>query len=293
MNPMISDTMLGVTAGQPPHAAEHSPFPESERVVYRKNPLVEVVCQLRFPAVLRIDVEPPAQFQSHIRSEYPVLNDRSNDIVGLPPETPPLVVNLLRARGGKKQAAYDFVSEDGHWTVGLTREYLALTTNQYRRWEDFKKRFSGPLAALMEEYAPPFFTRVGLRYQDLIRRSSLNLAESSWPELLKAPIVGLMASAELNLTVVQSFTQTVMKLPGGADLNLRHGIAQAVDNDELCYLIDNDFSTEERTNPTNAFSRLDYFNQQSGRLFRWCIKDNLHNAMEPEVVGASPHDGHL
>ena len=286
--------MLYVTVGEPlMNAVEPSPFPESQRVVYRKNPLVEVVCQLRFPAILQIDVEPPAGFQSRIRSEYPVLNDKSNELLGLPPETPAIVANLLRARGGKQpQAAYDFVSADGHWTVSLTREFLALTTSRYRRWEEFKQHMEIPLQALLQQYSPPWFTRIGLRYQDLVRRSVLNLGKRAWADLLNSHVVGVLAASELNLSVLQSFTQTVMRLPGGSSLNLRHGIAQASDSNELCYLIDNDFSTEERTSPTNVFTRLDYFNQQSGRLFRWCITEELHAAMEPELVPDSGDIGH-
>jgi uncharacterized protein (TIGR04255 family) len=278
--------MLGATAGRPAmNAAELSPFPESQRAIYRKNPLVEVVCQLRFPAVLRVDVEPPAGFQSRIRAEYPVLNDKSNELLGLPPETPTIVANLLRTRGGKQpQAAYDFVSADGHWTLSLTREFLALTTNEYSRWEEFKQHLEGPMAALLQEYSPPWFTRIGLRYQDLVRRSVLKLEDRAWSDLLKPSIVGLLASSDLNLSVLQSFTQTVMRLPGATNLTLRHGIAQASDNNELCYLIDNDFSVDERTSPTNVFATLDHFNQQSGRLFRWCITPELHSAMEPQLV---------
>ena len=45
-------------------------FPEVERVIYERNPLDEVICQLRFPAILKID-EPPIAFQEQIRTRYP------------------------------------------------------------------------------------------------------------------------------------------------------------------------------------------------------------------------------
>src|SRR6266852_706318 len=48
-----------------------SPFPEFTRVIYQRNPLVEVVCQLRFSPILRIDTDPPAEFQDRIRSAFP------------------------------------------------------------------------------------------------------------------------------------------------------------------------------------------------------------------------------
>src|SRR5690242_19776038 len=84
-----SDTITGVS-GHPSESAPivPSPFPVSPRTVFRVNPLVEVVCQLRFPALLRVDVEPPAAFQERIRAEYPVLKDKTTDLLGLPPELP-------------------------------------------------------------------------------------------------------------------------------------------------------------------------------------------------------------
>ena len=47
-------------------------FPESPRVRYSRNPLLEVICQLRFPKILSIETEVPVGFQEDIRSEYPV-----------------------------------------------------------------------------------------------------------------------------------------------------------------------------------------------------------------------------
>jgi len=288
--------MLRVTAGQHSDATqlESSPFPESPRVIYANNPLVEVVCQLRFPALLRVDVEPPAAFQEQIRAEYPVLKDKSNEILGLPADLPPLVANLLRSPGGRQasQAAYDFVSADGKWTVSLTRDFLALATTSYKRWEQFKEHLNGPLKALVDVYAPSWFSRIGLRYQDLIKRSSLGLADRPWPELLKQPITGLLASSDLRATVTQTLTQTVIRLPNERGyINLRHGLVQVAGSDEICYLIDNDFFIDQQTRPKDVYDKLDFFNQQSGRLFRWCITDVLDKAMEPELVPLSGNVG--
>jgi hypothetical protein len=39
-------------------------FPEAERVIYSRNPLAEVACQLRFPRILALDERIPADFQA-------------------------------------------------------------------------------------------------------------------------------------------------------------------------------------------------------------------------------------
>ena len=41
------------------------------RCIYRRHQLAEVVCQLRFPEILTIGANLPAQFQELIRDEFP------------------------------------------------------------------------------------------------------------------------------------------------------------------------------------------------------------------------------
>ena len=44
-----------------------------DRVRYTKNPLVEVVAQVRFPRILEIDDQLPSDFQRALRQDYPLL----------------------------------------------------------------------------------------------------------------------------------------------------------------------------------------------------------------------------
>ena len=46
-------------------------FSREERVNYRKNQLGEVICQLRFPEILTIETNIPADFQEAIRDAFP------------------------------------------------------------------------------------------------------------------------------------------------------------------------------------------------------------------------------
>ena len=46
-------------------------FYERDRYQYRKNQLLEVICQLRFPTILSISAREPADFQDAIRDEFP------------------------------------------------------------------------------------------------------------------------------------------------------------------------------------------------------------------------------
>ena len=58
-------------------------FLDASHVQYRKPQLVEVICQLRFPAILSIGAKDPVDFQERIRREYPRY---TRNIEKLPPK---------------------------------------------------------------------------------------------------------------------------------------------------------------------------------------------------------------
>src|SRR5712691_13090581 len=144
-------------------------FPDASRVLYERNTLDAVICQLRFPQILRIEADEPVAFQERIRSEYPILNTRTQlDLAGvLAPEIAKLVgENLpLPLRQGR---AYDFTSSDDKWKTTLAGTFIALTAARgaYVRWDDFKSRLTPLVNAVNEIYQPAFFSRIGLRYQN-------------------------------------------------------------------------------------------------------------------------------
>jgi uncharacterized protein (TIGR04255 family) len=265
------------------------PFPDSPRVLYRKNPLTEVICQLRFPAILRIDSEVPAKYQEHLREAYPIFEEQptQNFKLNLQPDIGKLIGGPLSLRG---KSSYGFISADGNWKVNLTRDFIALSTVEYRRWEDFREHLRLPLELLIEEYSPPFFIRIGLRYQDVIQRSKLGLEGVEWADLLKAHTAGELSSPDIANDILQSANQLTVKLDEGrSQVLINHGLANNQEG-EICYLIDSDFSTEQRTEVDDAARVLDNFNAQSGRLFRWCITERLHAAMEPEEIPSGLSD---
>jgi uncharacterized protein (TIGR04255 family) len=259
------------------------PFPEVPRILYDRNPLELVIVQLRFPPILRIETELPSAFQEAVRSQFPLFNDArppAGFAVGLPPELSNLLGAMLPIPVPR---TYEFTSSDATWQITLTRESLALTCRKYRRWEEFKKMLMTPFDALVQHYGPAFFSRIGLRYRDVICRSELGLTNVPWNELLRAELAGEFHSPLAENIKVASH-QLVLSLSGGAaQVLIQHGIAPRRDQ-EICYYIDNDFSIEQRRETNDAMETLDYFSKQSWRLFRGCIGDRLHNAMGPRPI---------
>lgn len=261
-------------------------FPERERVIYAKNPLEVVICQLRVPPILRIEAETPFQFQERIRDEYPLVKERNLANAGIP--FPPEILKVFgeempwALKSGKQ--AYEFYSDNEEWAVTLTKEYVALTSKRYTRWEDFKARLLKIAAAFEEVYKPAHYTRVGLRYQDIINRSKLDLKGVDWSELLQPYIAGELSS-EIAQYVNTVKKELLIQLDNGhGSVRIVHGLVQQPDMDELCYLIDSDFSTTEKMEVSSAGERLNYFNAEAARLFKWCITSKLHQSMEPGAV---------
>jgi uncharacterized protein (TIGR04255 family) len=259
-------------------------FPESERVVYNKNPIEQVICQLRFPTLLRINSETPVIFQEKLRREYPLLAERIEQNISFAGVLQNLPSNVADSFPPGIVKAYDLTSADEQWTVTLTKDFLALTAKKYARWEDFRKHLILPLEALIELYSPVFFTRIGLRYQNVIRRSRLGLKKVSWSKLLKPYIVGILAADSIVESVQEIGHQIVLGLDKPSNkVRIVNGLVTD-ENDESCYLLDCDFFTEEQTEVSDAIRILDHFNQQNRLLFRWSISDKLHKAMDPHPV---------
>lgn len=256
-------------------------FPPSPRVVYSKAPLVQVICQLRFPSLLSIESKPPVEFQEQIRTDFPLLEKVANP---LPLDLPPEVVQMIRAQASA--ISYQFLTEDRASTVTLTPESVALSTSRYTQWEHFRDQLRVPLAALNEIYSPSFFSRIGLRYQDAIARSVLGLEQVPWSMLLRRDILGELAlpQFEANLEGVANRTLR-LKLPCGAgSVLIRHGLGTLQGHQEVCYMIDLDFFTEQRTEVADAEPTLDQFNALAGRAFRWCITNLLRDALGPNEL---------
>ena len=94
---------------------------------------------------------------------------------------------------------------------------------------------------------------------------------------------------ELDGHLDESVGQALIRLPRfGGKVRMNFGIATAVDTAEKSFLIDSDFYSDERTTTDAIYDTLNYFNKQSGRLFRWCVTDRLQDAMRPQPVDSAP-----
>ena len=178
---------------------------------------------------------------------------------------------------------HSFASADGMWEVSLTRGFLALTSKKYERWEKFQNILNEPLCALCRIYQPAFFGRIGLRYRNVVRKASYGLENLEWPRLLNEHLCGSLAT-ELASSIQHVAGEILIDLGANSGrVRILHGflIDEAGGS---AYQIDTDFFAEPRTECGDGVRILDSFNEEARRLFRWCISDRLHDALEPEPV---------
>lgn len=264
-------------------------FPDYKRVVYERNPLNEVLCQLRFPSILKVTSQQPVEFQEMIRTDYPILS--INRPVELPahnqaPELSTILESLEQMLAS--DTLYTFTSEDSQWQVSLSKDFIGLSTKSYKKYEDFREKFQHILEIFEELYKPSSYIRIGLKYQDLVLPSRLGV-QADWKLLIKRHLIPELYSEEL-ASSVKGIQKVIMLEFEDGNANLRHGIVEVNDPDreiinEQAYLIDTDLFTEQRVvGIENVFNYLANFNQLAGKLFRWSITDELHQLLKPQPV---------
>ncbi|HJB98890.1 MAG TPA: TIGR04255 family protein [Candidatus Flavonifractor merdavium] len=259
-------------------------FAPYERLQYARSPLVEVICQLRFPTILSIGANEPAAFQEAVRKDFPRYAARQEQV-------PPKVVkkgNATALEPQKPITNYHFVSEDGRWKLNLTQNFIALSTLSYQRWEDFAARLDQPLAQFIQIYQPAFFERLGLRYVNAISRQRLGLEDQLWDDLIRDHYVGILGQPDVEETEITKCSLDVeTPLVGGYRMKLHAGpglIGGGKTDKEVKFILDSDFSASGQLTADSVPAKLEDMHRFALCLFRGAITDELHQAMGPTLL---------
>jgi len=259
-------------------------LPDYERVIYEYNPLIEVIAQIRFPTILKITSQEPGDFQDSVRFEYPIFEASKN--LQIPVE----LSNLLTQFNSNiaSDLRYQFKSEDLNWQLSIDKNSITLVTTKYERYEKFIEKFKHAVEIFEKIYNPSFYSRIGLRYRDLIIRSKLNITNKRWIDLIPKHIASELYTPELEESIINFIKNFQLQTEFGR-VNFNHGLVQIRDieknSDETAYLLDADFFTEEKTERgENVWNTFDKANRTARDLFRWSITEELHSAMRPQTI---------
>lgn len=248
---------------------------------------MQVICQLRFPSILRIDTHIPSEFQELVRSQFPLYTEKLEGNVDIPKsiaETiPPEILSSFSP--GPVKRNHEFVDESRHWKINLTNHFVALSTTNYENWESFSRLLEEAIHALTEVYSPAYYSRIGLRYTDVINRKKLDLTGSGWGDLLNVHILGLTGSEIVAGKVLDHNCEHIVALDNGSSsVKIRTKFVTQGESEEQCFMIDSDFSESNNTPIEKANTLLQYFNIRSSRFIQWCISEKLKIAMGGKLL---------
>lgn len=257
-------------------------FSNEERSVYRNNQLGEVICQIRFPEILKIGTEVPADYQEVIRDEFPRYSSRMESPAPKITGTP----GNLTLQNQPQTVNYQFLSEDGLWRVNLTSRFISFTCGRYTCWEDFAKMLDKPLAAFIQIYKPAFFERVGLRYINFISRKSLELDSVPFRELITSSYLGLLAEEDISETGVgRCSVDAELPIRGGCRVKIHAGPGivrgRNQQDTEVKFVLDLDLFMPGKVPVNFAAGALHTLHSQAWPIFRGAITDKLHDALDP------------
>ncbi len=258
---------------------------QENRCYYRKSPLDNVICQLRFPEILKINAQLPVAFQEAIREQFPqytaLKQAPAPRISGAP--------GNMKLENRPATTNYQFSSADGVWQVNLTSTFISLTCNRYQSWEEFAKWLDKPLAAFIKLYKPAYFDRVGLRYLNFISRQALSLEDMPFSSLMAPCWIGPLAEDDVPETSTTRCSVDVeLSLRGGCRAKIHAGpglVKHGNQSDpEIKFIFDQDLYMSGNLPVNLSAGALQTLHSQSFAIFRGAISDILHEAMEPVSI---------
>lgn len=267
--------MLGSKVGMKVIAMTMPFGPSVQEVPLARAPLVNVIAQVRFPAVMKIEADSAfvATFQESIRKDYPVL--RSERQLGV----------MIGPGGVQPQDAgtiWRFETKDPDaWQVTLAPTFVSLSARRYTRRSDLLTRLTVVLHALEDWLHPSVCDRIGVRYVDQVTGDQLaRLSEFVRPEVLG---VAGDESALGGVQIVHALSDTLFalddlsqlrgrwgRLPAGATYD--PGIEPAR---EPSWVLDLDYYTSEPEDFDLAAigGKVTDFCDRIYTFFRWAVTD--------------------
>lgn len=229
---------------------------------YKLNFLKQAVCELRFPTLMELgDSRPPAIMVSALRKEYPHLELANQVTIGMGTPT-------------GSSNSHIFRSSKLNWTVSLSQSSLSIETTSYTGYLQMRERILRVVDAAAKIIDSDFFTRIGLRYINVI-----DVDEDPTNGWVNSDLVQPMLSGQF--TRIQEYAGRLQLLAEDGGCLLQHGIRlkqPSRDGKNLPpeYLIDIDaFRNEVALSDTAA--ALDAMHSQAFDIFDWSLDSKARN----------------
>lgn len=220
---------------------------------YSRNFIRQAVCEFRFPTIFEIEEQrPPAQFWKVIRKHFPIHEIQKG--VSLAP-------------GSMTQAsAHQFRSRQGRWAIALRASAITLETAKYGSFDEFFEQLRIVEEAAQQTIDSEFYTRVGLRYINVLPYGQDDLGLWVNDALVGPLSKGVYGDATEHSQQVRGVTQC-----GG--FTFQHSLLTDPNSDgKRSYVLDFDFYREE-VEVTDALTTVKKLHELEFSMFSWALGD--------------------
>lgn len=247
--------------------------PPPTEVPLPSAPLVRVIAQVRFSAILSIDTpEHVAPFQERLRATYPHLQQDQQTHVSVGLHGQPSVAAA--------PVIWRFSDTARDWRISLSRDFLALESVRYTSRTDLLHRLRDVLSALDDTINPTVFTGLGIRYVDRITGAALETIETLiQPDILGIDAVGLRPQAVHTLSEAAFQLDTTRlacrwgRIPAGATVDPQ--AIEAINEASWILDLDHTISTEAPFHVDTIIETARGFCERCYAFFRWSVTDEF------------------
>ncbi len=252
-------------------------FPIFEEVKLGRSPLSEVICQVKFPPILKIGAEKPVNFQDQIRHLFPEYKEEY--FIPLNIETSASDENIMPLKTPK---LYHFLNIEDKMQVTLSQDFVALSTQKYSHWQDFSRNFKLIEQAFFNEYKLSYINWLGLRFINRITCENSGCGNlSELLNLFRDELTCLFKTDAWQEPQEMIFQATINDL--NAKLNFRFGYSR--EKDEPFFLVDLDNFEDQKMDASNLGEKIEKYHDTIYRAFRWCLKDGSLQHFSPILRG--------
>lgn len=240
---------------------------------FKRNFLKQAVCELRFPTLMELgEQRPPSSFVKALRKDYPILEMNNEFTLG------------LGAGNAGSSNIHIFRSAKANWSVSLKENSLAIETTAYLGFDNLRERVLQIVDAAEKIIDSDFFTRIGLRYINVVKTEGEEVTTWINP-FLTAPITSG------SFVGINDFGGRMQLLAEDGGCLFQHGIQLNHTNSDAPvraeYLIDIDTYRTE-VSLSNTAAAIDIMHRQAFDLFDWALADKARNFLSAD---AKPRKG--
>ncbi|WP_352401598.1 TIGR04255 family protein [Synergistes jonesii] len=250
---------------------------KNDKRQYQNTPLDLVVCQLNFPTILSVSASSPNIFQDKIREDYPLYQSQQISSFGVTFDLS--TQQVVPPQPQQSSTLHQFFTLDRNYILSLSNNDIKLETTKYSNWEDYISRFEKIISIFEGIYRPAVYTRIGLRYINIIKKDKFNYG---WKDMISPSFLGVLGDDDIPKEDMEiSFYST--KIPfeyngNTCQVDIKTGLGKENGMD-LVFLIDCDYSFSQNVLRENKIDILTSLNVGSDYFFHRIITNKMSEYM--------------